>query len=37
MKKQKKEVTPEVGDLVWVSVPVNARVIRINKKYGYTI
>lgn len=25
------------GDMVWVKVPINAMIIRVNKKFGYTV
>lgn len=25
------------GDRVWLKIPTNATIIRVNKKYGYTI
>jgi hypothetical protein len=25
------------GDIVWVRIPVNAKIVSINKRYGYTI
>ena len=25
------------GDIVWVRVPMNAEIIRVNQRYGYTL
>lgn len=27
----------KVGDKVWVKIPVNATVVKVDEKYGYTI
>ena len=27
----------KVGDKVWLKIPVNGKIKRINKRYGYTI
>ena len=32
-----KELKLKKGDRVWVSIPVNATIIRVNKRIGYTL
>ena len=28
---------PKIGDTAWIRLPQNAKIIRHNKKYGYTL
>jgi len=32
-----KKLKLKKGDEVWVRLPANAKIIRVNKKYGYTL
>ena len=27
----------KIGDTVWVRLPMNAKIVRLNKQYGYTL
>lgn len=34
---KKREHIPKIGDEVWIKLPTNAKIIRYNKKFGYTL
>ena len=34
---KKETYKSKVGDTVWVRLPMNAKIVRFNKQYGYTL